>query len=206
MSYTSETFSQVVEQLTMLPSVGEKTAMRFIFHLLQQDKEKVHKLAYSLLDLINKVRGCQICGYLTDQNICSICTNTDRNTRQLCVVEGPRDVMALEKTQVYKGLYHVSGGLIAPLHGISPEQLNLQSLVNRLQEEEIDELIFALSPNIQGDTTIFYICRQISSFYQGKIMAISRGVSFGGSLEYADERTLSQAVMCRQAVEHYVKS
>lgn len=205
MPHTSKTFAQAVEQLTMLPSVGEKTAMRFIFHLLQQEPQKIYNLAQSLLDLADKIRGCEICGYLTDENICNICTNINRNTRQLCVIESPRDVIALEKTQVYKGLYHLTGGLIAPLQGIGPEQLNLQNLIERLQEQTIEELIFALSPNIQGDTTIFYICKQIAPFYQGKIMAIARGVSFGGSLEYADERTLSQAIMCRQTVDQYVK-
>lgn len=206
MSCTSETLEQAVEQFTLLPSVGEKTALRFILHLLQQEPERVRKLSQSILDLAEKIRNCSICGHLSDQDICGICRDPKRNTQQLCVVEGPRDVFALEKTQAYQGLYHVTGGTISPIRGKSPQQLNLQSLIERLKNQTIEELIFAISPNPQGDTTIFYIRKEIAPFYKGKIMAIARGVSFGGSLEYADERTLSQAVKFRQDVEQYVKN
>lgn len=206
MSHSSQIFDNALTQLSKLPSVGAKTAARFVFHLIKQDAQVVQALAQSLLDLKERLLHCELCGNVSDAPLCGICSDPSRDQGLICVVENIRDVMALENTSSYRGHYHVLGGLIAPLDGIAPAHLNISSLVQRLREHPVRELIFALSPNMQGDTTIFYIQKQIAPFFQAQITGIARGVAFGGALEYADEYTLGQALRSRQALHAYVKA
>lgn len=202
--YSSKIFEQALEQLSSLPSIGTKTATRLIFHLLQQQSDNVQALAQSLIDLKEKIYSCKHCHNLSDTPVCSICDNPERDHSTICVVEQVRDVIAIENTRSYRGLYHILGGLIAPLDNIGPDKLHIAALIARLQAQPVKELIFALSPNMQGDTTIFYIQKKIAPFFQAPITIISRGIAFGAALEYADEFTLSQALSRRLPIENYM--
>lgn len=189
----SKLLSNAVDQFSKLPGVGRRTALRLVLELLKRDENSVTAFANSITELKQNIRTCKICGNLSDSETCSICTNHSRNHSLVCVVENIRDIIAIEQTGTYRGTYHVLGGLISPMDGIGPSELNISSLTQRIEQGGIDEIIFALSANMEGDTTCFYLSRLISG--KGiKISQIARGVAFGGDLEYTDEITLSRSI------------
>lgn len=204
MQFSSTLLENAVSEFAKLPGIGKKTALRLVLHLLKQDPAKVEEFGEAIIKMRNEIKFCQRCFNVSDAGVCSICANTMRIQEIICVVENIRDVIAIESTQQFNGLYHVLGGIISPLDGIGPDQLNIESLVQRIQKEKTEELIFALNPNIQGDTTIYYIQKKLQSV-PVKITTIARGIAFGGELEYADEMTLARSITNRLPVEKYVQ-
>jgi recombination protein RecR len=192
-----------VNELARLPGIGKKTALRLVLHLLKQDPAVVDQLGEALVKMRREIRFCCRCGNVSDDTICSICSNPARQHETVCVVENIRDVMAIENTQQYNGLYHVLGGVISPLDGIGPDELAIDLLTERIKEGGITEVIMAISPTIEGDTTIFYLSRKLKAFPL-KITTIARGIAFGGELEYADEMTLARSLAGRLPLENYV--
>jgi recombination protein RecR len=203
MQFSSALLETAVNEFARLPGIGRKTALRLVLHLLKQDASAVRGFGETVIKMRQEIRFCQRCHNVADADICSICANSMRRQDMICVVETIRDVIAIESTQQFSGTYHVLGGIISPLDGIGPEQLFIESLVDRVQQEGVMEIIFALNPNIQGDTTIYYIQKKLASF-PVKVTTISRGISFGGELEYADEMTLARSISNRLPVESYV--
>ena len=203
MQFSSSLLENAVNEFSKLPGIGKKTALRLVLHLLKQDAGGVTAFGESILKMRQEIRFCQRCCNVADADICSICANSMRRQEMICVVENIRDVIAIESTQQYNGTYHVLGGIISPLDGIGPDQLSIESLVSRIQKENIQEVIFALSPNIQGDTTIYYIQKKLNPFGI-RVTTIARGIAFGGELEYADEMTLARSITNRLPVESYV--
>lgn len=203
MNFSSGLLESAVSEFAKLPGIGKKTALRLALHLLKKDSVEVDALADAIKKMRHEVQFCIKCSNIADAELCGICKQTSRKKEQVCVVENIRDVIAIESTEQFNGLYHVLGGVISPLDGIGPDQLNIDTLISRVAEDEITELIFALSPNIQGDTTIFYITKRLADT-PVKITTIARGISFGGELEYADELTLARSIANRMPVENYV--
>lgn len=204
MQLPSSLLENAVAQFTRLPGIGKKTALRLVLHLLKQNVNEVQHFGETIARMRRDIKFCQRCHNVSDGDICSICSNSMRNHRMICVVENIRDVIAIESTQQLSGTYHVLGGIISPLDGIGPDQLNIASLVARITKEETEELVFALNPNIQGDTTIYYIQKKIAHL-PCRITTIARGIAFGGELEYADEMTLARSIANRLPVQQYVK-
>lgn len=204
--FSSKKLEKAVSQFAKLPGIGRKTALRLVLHLLKQEKESVHELLQSVEDLCENVMHCKMCNNLADTEVCAICSNRHRNGSIICVVENVRDVISIESTGQFNGKYHVLGGLIAPLDGIGPDQLSIDLLQKRCAEEDVEELIMALSPTIEGDTTVYYIAKLFKDQPKIKITGIARGVAFGGELEYADELTLGKALSKRLPVENYISS
>lgn len=204
MQLPSALLENAVLQFSKLPGIGKKTALRLVLHLLKQDVSEVQFFGETIAKMRRDIQFCQRCFNVSDGNICSICSNTMRNQKMICVVENIRDVIAIESTQQFNGTYHVLDGIISPLDGVGPDQLNIEPLVQRIQKEHIEELVFALSPNIQGDTTIYYIQKKIAHL-PCNITTIARGIAFGGELEYADEMTLARSIANRLPVQQYVK-
>ncbi len=204
MQLPSSLLQNAVAEFSKLPGIGKKTALRLVLHLLKQEVTEVQHFGETMAKMRRDIKFCQRCQNISDGDICSICANSMRNQRMICVVENIRDVIAIESTQQLSGTYHVLGGVISPLDGIGPNQLHIQSLVNRITKEETEELVFALSPNIQGDTTIYYIQKKIAHL-PCRVTTIARGIAFGGELEYADEMTLSRSIANRLPVQQYVK-
>ena len=202
MQFSSSLVESAVNEFASLPGIGKKTALRLVLHLLKQNEIAVRDFGDAIIKMRNEIKFCQRCHNIADADICSICANSMRKQEMICVVENIRDVITIESTQQYNGTYHVLGGIISPLDGIGPDQLNIESLLNRVNKENILEIIFALSPNIQGDTTIYYIQKKLQS--PVKITTIARGIAFGGELEYADEMTLARSIANRLPVENYV--
>lgn len=196
MNYPSKILEQAVGAIASLPGIGRKTALRLALHLIQDPNHKASVIASALQKLDTDIKQCKKCNLVSDFELCAICSSTTRNKKVVCVVENLRDLMAIEDTQQFNGLYHILGGVISPINGIGPDQLYLDSLVERVKSEEVDELIMAISPTIDGETTIFYISRLLAD-YHVKISTIARGVSFGGELEYADEFTLGRSILTR---------
>jgi recombination protein RecR len=205
MQFSSSLLENAVNEFARLPGIGKKTALRLVLHLLRQDAEMVSTFGENIIRMRQEIKFCQRCCNVADADICSICSNSMRKQELICVVENIRDVIAIESTQQYNGTYHVLGGVISPLDGIGPDQLNIESLLNRIQKDEISELIFALSPNIQGDTTIYYLQKKLQAFPL-RITTIARGIAFGGELEYADEMTLARSITNRLPIENYVSN
>ncbi|HZE85490.1 MAG TPA: recombination mediator RecR [Puia sp.] len=203
MQFSSALLENAVNEFSRLPGIGKKTALRLVLHLLKMEAPEVQGFGEALVKMRQEIKFCQRCYNIADADICSICSNSMRKQELICVVESIREVIAIESTQQYSGTYHVLGGVISPLDGIGPDLLNIEALVGRVQKEHTQELIFALNPNIQGDTTIYYIQKKL----QGsgvKITTIARGIAFGGELEYADEMTLARSITNRLPVESYV--
>lgn len=201
MQLPSALLEQAVNEFSKLPGIGKKTALRLVLHLLKQEPEKVEAFGAALLRMRKDTHICQRCYNISDSLLCSICSNPMRKQQIICVVESIRDVIAIESTQQYNGTYHVLGGIISPLDGVGPDQLYIEPLVKRVQEDGIQELIFALNPTIQGDTTIYYIQKKIQPSTI-KVTTIARGIAFGGELEYADEMTLARSLQHRMPVEN----
>ena len=205
MQLPSSLLENAVNEFAKLPGIGKKTALRMVLHLLKQDASAVENFSETISKMRRDIKFCQRCHNISDGDICAICANSMRNQHMICVVENLRDVIAIEGTQQFNGTYHVLGGIISPLDGIGPDQLNIESLVGRVEKEQIEELVFALSPNIQGDTTIYYIQKKLQQL-NCRITTIARGIAFGGELEYADEMTLARSLANRLPVQQYVKS
>lgn len=205
MVFSSSLLENAVNEFTKLPGIGKKTALRLVLHLLKKEEGEVEKFGETIIKLRKEIHFCNRCKNISDKPICTICADRSRKQEIICVVENIRDIIAIESTQQYNGLYHVLGGIISPLDGIGPDQLEIDSLLNRIKEENTEELIFALSPNIQGDTTIYYIDKKLQN-NSLKITTIARGIAFGGELEYADEMTLARSISNRMPVENYVGS
>jgi len=203
MQCSSELLESAVNAFSRLPGIGRKTALRLVLHLLKQDADEVKAFGDTISRVRSEIRFCRICHNVSDAETCSICNNPARNRSLICVVETIRDVIAIESTQQYSGTYHVLGGVISPLDGIGPDQLQVEGLVSRVREEQTEELVFALSPTIQGDTTIYYIQKKIEGL-PVRVTTIARGVAFGGELEYADEMTLARSLQNRLPVDRYV--
>ncbi|WP_431631550.1 recombination mediator RecR [Alkalinema pantanalense] len=191
--------ARLIEHLQHLPGVGPKTAQRLALHILKRPSDEVAALAQALLDAKKQVGHCSVCGHLSAEPICEICSSPKRDDRLLCVVEDSRDLIALEKTREYKGKYHVLGGLISPIDGIGPEQLNIQSLVRRVSQQSIQEVIMAISPSVEGETTTLYVAHLLKPFT--KVTRIAFGLPMGGDLEYADEVTLARALEGRRELD-----
>jgi len=204
MEFPSKLIEQAVQAFTRLPGIGRKSATRLVLYLLQQEKEESEQLAGSISKMRTDIQFCSICHNVSDEKTCSICTNSMRRNQVICVVENIRDLLAVENTQQFNGVYHVLGGKISPIDGIGPDQLNIASLVNRVKEQDVGELIMALSPTIEGDTTVFYLSK-IMKDLSVKITTIARGVGFGGELEYVDEITLGRSIMTRQPFDHLLQ-
>ena len=199
--YPSRLLENAVAHFSRLPGIGRKTALRLALYLLRQDTEDVEQLGAALIAMRREVKRCQLCHNISDNDICPICSDPRRDRQTLCVVENIQDVMAIENTQQYNGLYHVLGGVISPMDGIGPSDLEIQSLVDRVGEGEVQEVILALSPTMEGDTTNFYIFRKLAPFADLKITVIARGVAMGDELEYADEVTLGRSILNRTLFE-----
>lgn len=204
MQLPSSLLENAVAQFAKLPGIGKKTALRLVLHLLKQEVNDVQYFGETIARMRRDIKFCQRCHNISDGDICSICANSMRNQKLICVVENIRDVIAIESTQQFNGAYHVLGGIISPLDGIGPDQLSIESLVSRIEKEETEELVFALNPNIQGDTTIYYIQKKLAHV-PCRVTTIARGIAFGGELEYADEMTLARSIANRLPVQQYVK-
>ena len=205
MIFSSSLLESAVNEFARLPGIGKKTALRLVLHLLKLDPSEVERFSETLSKMRNEIQFCSKCHNISDAPVCHICASPSRQKHLICVVESIREVIAIESTQQYNGLYHVLGGVISPLDGIGADQLNISTLIKRVEEEKAEELIFALSPTIQGDTTIYYIQKKLQPL-SVKVTTIARGIAFGGELEYADEMTLARSLANRQPVDHYVKN
>ena len=194
--FSSILLENAVESLSKLPGIGKKTALRLALHLLNEDTLQTEQLADSLLKMKHNIMLCERCYNISDTKVCSICSNPRRDENTLCVVADMRDVLAIERTASFNGLYHVLGGIISPIEGISPNDLKIAELVQRTQKEDIKEIILALPATIEGDTTNFYIFRQLKDF-EGKISVISKGIAVGDALEFVDEVTLGRSIQNR---------
>ena len=203
MIFSSSLLENAVNEFAKLPGIGKKTALRLVLYLLKQDASDTIQFSNAISRMREEIKFCSRCHNISDAGLCNICSNHSRKREILCVVENIRDVIAIESTQQFNGVYHVLGGIISPLDGIGPEQLTINSLIQRVEAETITEIIFALNANIQGDTTIYYISKKLKNF-PIKITTIARGIAFGGELEYADEMTLAKSISNRIPVENYV--
>ncbi|MCE7061378.1 recombination mediator RecR [Dyadobacter sp. CY343] len=204
MNYPSRLIEDAVNEISRLPGIGKKTALRLALHLLKREEEQTRSLSDAIVNMRTKTTYCVKCHNIADEMYCNICANTKRDRTTICVVVDTRDVLAIESTNQYKGLYHVLGGIISPLEGIGPSDLNIDSLVDRVEkpaeEEGVQEIILALSPTMEGDTTAFYLQKKLKSTGV-KMSTIARGVPIGGDLEYADEITLGRSIISRVAYD-----
>ncbi|HAS46144.1 MAG TPA: recombination protein RecR [Microscillaceae bacterium] len=200
MVFSSKLIEDAVDQIAGLPGIGKKTALRLVFHLLKQDEKTTVNLAETLLKLRREIIYCEQCHHISDTKICNICSSIKRDHSLLCVVEDSQDVLAIENTAQYQGLYHVLGGVISPMEGISPSDLHIDSLLKRVPDSEIKEVIFALSPTMEGDTTTFYLTKKLRE-HGVKISTIARGIPIGSELEYTDEITLGRSIIGRTTYE-----
>ncbi|WDO14447.1 recombination mediator RecR [Flavobacterium sp. WW92] len=205
MEFSSKLLEKAVYEISQLPGIGKRTALRLVLHLLKQPKEQTGLLSQALLNMREEIKFCQSCHNISDVAICEICSNQNRDHQLICVVEDIRDVMAIENTGQFRGIYHVLGGKISPIDGIGPSQLNIPTLVEKVKTGNIRELIFALSSTMEGDTTNFYIYRQIKEC-DIVTSTIARGISVGDELEYADEVTLGRSILHRVPFENSFKN
>ncbi|TSA36162.1 MAG: recombination protein RecR [Porphyromonadaceae bacterium] len=202
--YTSKLLEKAVNEFSKLPGIGRKTALRLVLHLLRQDVSESESLASSLLQLRKEIHHCKICHNISDQEICQVCSNPGRDRSLICVVENIRDVMAIESTQQYTGVYHVLGGILSPMDGIGPANLTVGSLAERVASGEAREVILALSATMEGDATNFFIYRKLTE-YTVKITALARGVAVGDELEFTDEITLGRSLLNRTLFEESLR-
>lgn len=194
--FPSELLDKAVREFAKLPGIGNKTALRLVLHLLKQDVENVTAFGQTIIDLRNNIRYCKVCSNISETETCSICGNPSRDHSVICVVETIKDVMSIENTLQYKGLYHVLGGIISPMDGIGPSDLTIEQLIKRVDETNVNEVIFALSTTMEGDTTNFYLYKKLKQ-YPVKITILARGVAIGDELEYTDEVTLGRSLVNR---------
>jgi recombination protein RecR len=204
LEFSSKIIEHAVDAFAQLPGVGKKTALRYVLHVIKQDKVQVEALSKLLLQLKTDLKFCQKCHNISEQNVCEICLNPLRDETTICVVQDYRDVMAIENTGLYKGHYHVLGGIISPLDGVTPSSLNIETLVNKVSSGNISEIILALNATMEGETTSFYIFRKLAPF-NTKLSAIARGIAVGDELEYADEVTLGRSITNRIPFDSLMK-
>jgi recombination protein RecR len=200
MNFSSKLLENAVHEFSKLPGIGQKTALRLVLHLLNQDKPDVERFSVAMTKLRNEIQRCRVCFNISDHTVCDICASHKRDRSTICVVEDTRDVMAIENTNQYNGVYHVLGGLISPMDGVGPSDLEVDTLVERIKANETKEVIFALSATMEGDTTIFYLHKRLKDF-KINISTIARGIAFGGELEYVDEITLGRSITTRVPYE-----
>ncbi|AZQ43677.1 recombination mediator RecR [Nonlabens ponticola] len=205
MNFSSKILEEAVHQVSQLPGIGKRTALRLVLHLMRQPEQQTDALSKALTDMRHDLKFCKKCHNVSDTDFCEICASHNRDHTLVCVVEDVRDVMAIENTSQYRGLYHVLGGKISPMDGIGPQDLKVSSLVNRVKNDEVKEIIFALSPTIEGDTTNFYIFKQLGDL-PVSTSTIARGIAVGDELEFADEVTLGRSILQRIPYETSVKS
>ena len=196
MNFPSKLVENAVEQLSSLPGIGRKSALRLVLHMLKQDKLSVEQFGDSFIQLINRINYCTRCYSISDSEICEVCANPKRDKETICIVEDIRVMMAIENTMQYKGVYHILGGLISPMDGIGPTDIRVDELISRIENKNIKEVIFALSTTMEGDTTNYYLFRRLKD-YDIKISSIARGIAIGDELEYTDEITLGTAISSR---------
>jgi len=201
--FPSKLLENAVNEFSKLPGIGKKTALRLVLHLLKKEPEEVARFSKALTQLRDEVKHCRICRNISDSDICNICSNPARDHRLVCVVENIRDVMSVENTQQYRGVYHVLGGIISPMDGIGPADLEIDSLLERVSKGEADEIIFALSTTMEGDSTNFYIFKKLKD-QPVKITTLARGVSIGDEIEYTDEITLGRSIVNRMLFENFM--
>jgi len=206
MNFSSQILEEAVNQVSQLPGIGRRTALRLVLHLMRQPEDNTDLLAEALTRMRHDLKFCNRCHNVSDTEICNICASPNRDESLICVVEDIRDVLAIENTSQYRGLYHVLGGKISPMDGIGPSDLNVGSLVSRAEKDEVKELIFALSPTIEGDTTTFYVFKKLQHVENINTSTIARGISVGDELEYADEVTLGRSIMQRVPYENSLKN
>jgi len=204
MNFSSQLITDAVDAFSNLPGIGKKSALRMVLHLLKEEEDSVSDFANRIQSMRKNIQFCKDCFNVSDHEVCSICQQPSRRASSICVVESIRELIAIEATQQYNGLYHVLGGLLSPLDGIGPEKLRIAELIERVKENETKELIIALSPNLEGDTTTYYLSKLISDSV--KLTTLSRGVAFGGELEYADEMTLAKSLENRVPLAQVVKN
>lgn len=204
MEFSSKLLERAVNEMSQLPGIGKRTALRLVLHLLRQPKDQTISLSQALQNMRSTIKFCKSCHNISDVNLCEICANPNRDKTIICVVEDVKDVMAIENTSSFRGLYHVLGGKISPMDGIGPHDLNIETLVAKVKQGEVKELIFALSSTMEGDTTNFYIYKQIQE-YNVETSTIARGISVGDELEYADEITLGRSIVNRIPFETSLK-
>jgi len=200
-TYSSKLVENTVNELARLPGIGRKTALRLTLHILKKDTSQAEALGNAIIKMKNEIMYCSVCHNISDTEICEICGNPKRDKKTVCVVEDIRDMMAIENTGQYTGVYHILGGIISPMDGVGPGDLNIESLVNRISSGEVKEVIMALSTTIEGDTTNFYIFKRLKEF-NVEITAIARGIAIGDELEYADEITLGRSILNRMPYEN----
>ena len=205
MNFSSKLVENAVNSLATLPGIGKRTALRLVLYLYKKDKIHTHRIAESIKILIDNINYCNICHNICEENICSICSSERRNRETICIIRDFRDLISIENTKEYTGLYHILGGLISPMEGINPSDLNIESLINRIKKNNVKEVILALSTTMDGETTNFYIYKKLIEF-NINITTISRGVSIGDELEYTDEITLGRSLINRQPFEITLKS
>ncbi|MBO0342721.1 MAG: recombination mediator RecR [Allomuricauda sp.] len=205
MEFSSKLLESAVYEMSQLPGIGKRTALRLVLHLLKQPEERTELLAHALLKLKSEVNFCENCHNISDTEVCEICANPKRDETMVCVVEDIRDVMAIENTSQYNGLYHVLGGKISPMEGVGPQDLNIAPLIKKVKDGTIKELILALSSTMEGDTTNFYIYKQLEGT-EVTTSTIARGISVGDELEYADEVTLGRSIINRVPFESSIKA
>jgi recombination protein RecR len=203
--FSSKLLQEAVDEFAKLPGIGRKTALRLVLHLLNQDKEEVSQFGNTIVKLREEIKRCRSCHVISDSEFCHICSDTHRDHSMVCVVENSRDVMAIESTHQYQGIYHVLGGIISPMDGIGPSDLNIQKLQDKVAEGQVKEIILALSTTMEGDTTNFYLYKKFRE-YQVRITTLARGVSIGDDLEYADELTLGRSLLNRTLFENTLSS
>jgi recombination protein RecR len=201
MNFSSKLLEDAVNEFSKLPGIGQKTALRLVLHLLNREPQEVETFGNSIIKLRQEIKHCSICHNISDNQVCEICSSTKREKEVICVVEDTRDVMAVENTSQYFGVYHVLGGLISPMDGVGPSDLFIDTLVQRVSTTPVKEVILAISPTMEGDTTIFYLYKRLKAF-QIPITTIARGIAFGGELEYADEITLGRSIVTRVPYEN----
>lgn len=199
--YSSQLLEKAVSEFSRLPGIGRKTALRLVLWMLRQENTDVEQFAEALLNLKHEIKYCHTCHNISDSDLCPICSDPRRDISTICVVESVQDVMAIENTQQFKGVYHVLGGVISPMDGMGPGDIEIDSLVSRVSSGGIREVILALSPTMEGDTTNFYIYRKLAPYTDVKISIIARGISVGNELEYTDEVTLGRSILNRTIFE-----
>ncbi|MFM1754729.1 MAG: hypothetical protein RLZZ236_1668 [Bacteroidota bacterium] len=205
MEFSSKLLEKAVNEMSQLPGIGKRTALRLVLHLLKQPQEQTQYLSQALTTMRSSIKHCTSCNNISDASLCEICANTNRNHQIICVVEDIRDVMAIENTGQFRGIYHVLGGKISPIDGVGPSQLHINALVEKVKLGGVSEIIFALSSTMEGDTTNFYIYKQIMD-YPVELSTIARGISVGDELEYADEVTLGRSILQRVPFEKSIKN
>lgn len=201
MNFSSKLLENAVNEFAKLPGIGQKTALRLVLYILNQEETEVEKFTSSLKKLKSEIRFCEVCRNISDYSVCEICASVKRDKTLVCVVEDTRDVMAIENTNQYQGVYHILGGLISPMDGVGPSDLFIEQLIERIKLGETKEIILALSATMEGDTTIFYLYKKLKDF-PVQITTIARGIAFGGELEYVDEITLGRSIVTRIPYEN----